>query len=156
MLVALLALLAVADASAPELISVDVGLVRVTSIKPGTNEPWAVPQQKSQGDGCGLFALAAGALTGGPGALISKTLCASLADTGTGAQTHSETDPNIYVKLTSGRSVFRSYTVPKTRSHRFNFRVIVPVAAIPKPGLELNVVNDDGSPVELPLSNRTG
>src|SRR5438132_6084359 len=59
MLAALIALLAVADATNPELISVEVGLVRVTPFRPGTQTPWAIPGRPAQSDPCALLVPAA-------------------------------------------------------------------------------------------------
>jgi len=148
---AVLALLA-ANASAPQLISIEVGLVRVTPFRPGTQTPWAIPRRPSQSDPCGLLVpvatVAAGAATMGAGlagGAVLKSLCTTMTDKGTATQAHFESDPSIYVRLVSDRMTFRSYTVDKTRSHRFKFRVVLPVAASPKAGLVLDVVDDDGS-----------
>lgn len=133
----------------PDLIAIEVDLVRVTPTRPGTNQPWALPGRPAQDNSCALFSTAvtaAGVASGGVGLLAGpavKSLFCS--DPGAAGQAHSVTDPNIYVRLSSGRMAFRSYTVAKTRSHSFKFRVLVPVAAIPRAGLVLDVVDDDGS-----------
>ncbi len=151
----LLAALALLAASVPELISVEVGLVRVTPFRPGTQTTWAIPGKPSQSDPCALLGsvttVAAGVATAGPGIAagpVIKSLCTSMVDTGTATQTHVESDPNIYVRLVSDRMAFRSYTVQKTRSHRFKFRVLLPTAAIPRSGVVLDVVDDDGGAEE--------
>jgi len=157
MLVALMALLAAADATAakPEYVSIEVGLVRVTPFRPGTQTPWAIPGKPSQSDPCAVLApaltVAAGAATMGAGLAggsIIKGLCTSITDQGAATRTHVESDPNIYVRLVSDRVTLRSYTVAKTRSHRFTFRAVVPTAAIPRAGIVVDVVSDDGSPDE--------
>jgi hypothetical protein len=156
LLAALVTLMAVADATStnanPELISIEVGLVRITPFRPGTQTAWAIPGRTSQSDPCAVLVPLA-TVAGGPASMVAgvagggilKSLCTSITDQGTATQTHLESDPNVYVRLASGRLTFRSYTVAKTRAHRFNFRVVVPAAAIPKAGLVVDVISDDGS-----------
>src|SRR5438128_9305299 len=105
MLLSLLALLVAAETTAPDLISIEVGLVRVTPFRPGTQTPWAIPGRPSQKDPCGLLvavattAVATSSLGLGVGtAPVIQSLCSSMMDTSTATQTHIDSDPNVYVR----------------------------------------------------------
>lgn len=134
-----------AEEPSSNVIAIEVGLVRVTPTRPRTNLTWAIPGRPAKDNSCALIA-GAGAAATGAGLLatpaIVKFLCS---DPGSAPNAHSDTDPNIYIRLSSDRMSFRSYTVAKTRSHSFKFRTVIPVAGIPKAGLVIEVVNDDNS-----------
>ena len=89
-----------------------------------------------------------GLATGGAGLLAGsamKALCAEASsDTGAPAQARMDTAPDIYLRLSGGKQTLRSYTVARTLSNTFKWRAVVPVGAIPKTGLVLEVVSDDG------------
>jgi hypothetical protein len=128
-------------------IAIEVGLVRVTTTRPGTDQTWAIPSRPAKDNNSCEVILGAAAVAAAPGAgwlaiPVIKELCS---DPGSAPSAHSATDPNIYVRLSSDRMSFRSYTVAKTRSHSFKFRTVIPVAGIPRAGLVVEVVNDDRS-----------
>ncbi len=138
-------------AASPQVISLEVGLVRIAPHRPGTDRTWVIPAEKRKQGGGGCTAIAAVTASTGVGALgagMLKTLCDSASAPVEHAQTRMDTSPDIYVRLTSGNVRFRSYTVPKTLSNTFRWHAIVPVDAIPKTGLVLEVLNDDGGPDE--------
>ena len=143
--VALAASAKAAEEPSSNVIAIEVGLVRVTPTRPGTNQTWAIAGRPAKDDSCAVIAGAGAAVTG-VGLLdtpaIVKLFCS---DPGSAPNAHSDTDPNIYVRLGSDRMSFRSYTVAKTRSHSFKFRTVIPVAGIPRAGLVVEVVNDDNS-----------
>ena len=113
---------------------IDVGLVRVSPLRPGTNKPWDQPVAKPERNGCktlgflvGLFATpGAGAVAGG--------LCgvAESADGNGSVMKHSPEEPDIFVRVVPAPGVsYRSYTVRNTHSHVFHFRSVVLTETIP-------------------------
>jgi hypothetical protein len=152
MVSALLTSLALAAGGPPELVSLEVGLVRISPHRPGTDKTWVIPAERKQGSGGFCGAAMAGAVVTGvaiPFAGVAKALCDNLtAEPGAAAQRRMETSPDVYVRLSGQKVALRSYTVPRTLSNSFKWRVIVPVAAIPAAGLVLEVLNDDGGPDE--------
>ena len=55
------------------------------------------------------------------------------------------TDPDLFVRVVASPTVsYRSYTVRNTLSHVFDFRIVVPIDAIPASGIEVYVQDDDG------------
>ena len=152
MISALLTALVLAADPPPPVIALEVGLVRIAPHRPGTDQTWVIPaEKKQQGGGFCTVAAAGMALTGVgvPFAGMAKTLCDTAATTsGSPAQARMETSPDIYVRLTGAKVMLRSYTVARTLSNTFRWRAVVPVAAIPKSGLVLEVLNDDGGPDE--------
>ncbi len=151
MVCALLTSIVLAAADSPQVIALEVGLVRVSPHRPGTDQPWVIPAEKKRtGTGfCTVATVTVGAATAGVGAGVTKALCeAASAPPGVPSQRRMETSPDIYVRLTGQKVMLRSYTVPKTLSNTFRWRALVPVAAIPPTGLVLEVLNDDGGPDE--------
>lgn len=147
LLATVLTLAAGAGDQHPQLLAVSVGLVRITSTRPGTDKPWTVPGERPKSGGCDALAgIATAAL--GPAGVVTKFLCAS-AGGDAKAQRHSSSAPDLYVRVSLGRgATFRSYTVAKSFSHSFEFRVVVPTAAVPRSGLTVQVIDDDGTPNE--------
>jgi hypothetical protein len=151
----LVAILAAADATpagaavpavgaGPDVLGLEVDLVRITPHRPGTDQNWVIPASKRKSNDGGLcttiVTIGVGAATSGAGGLLAhsaiKSLCSEVtAGPGAPAQARMETAPDIYLRLTGGREVLRSYTVTRTLSNTFKWRAVVPVAAIPKTGL---------------------
>ncbi len=143
-LVALLIPISAEASEAPKWILLDVGLVRVTAFRPGTNQTWDAADSKPPADKCALLTLA-GLATGGVGAVLGP-LCRISASDDAKVQKHPPTDPDVFVKVTAGPNAsYRSYTVVNTLSHVFHLRVVIPTDAIPNSGIELDVLDDDGS-----------
>ncbi len=140
----------------------DVGLVRVAAVRPGTDRPWDPPQDKPVRDAGGVCSLAqlavhagavaAGLTTGVGGAAIhflgaplAKRLCERAVAAPQGGRPSSMTDPDVFVRIVASPEVsYRSPTVVDALSHVFHFRVALPVDAIPNAGIELYVQNDSG------------
>ncbi|MCG8424298.1 MAG: hypothetical protein MJE77_40920 [Proteobacteria bacterium] len=56
------------------------------------------------------------------------------------------TQPDLMVALTvGGAEPFRSYTAPNRHQHDFNYEIAVPVAAIPRAGATVAVLDQDGA-----------
>src|SRR5467141_3381124 len=101
-IVSVLATALAAAGGSPDLLAIEVDLVRVTPTRPGTNQPWAIQGRPAQDNSCALFSTAVtaatGVATGGLGLLTGpavKTLFCS--DPGVAAQAHSATDPSTYI-----------------------------------------------------------
>jgi len=121
----------------------DVGLVRITPTRPGANQPWSRVVGKPKRDLCGVVGLAAEALTT-PLRLALRPLC-DIMDDKTEVLRHSPTDPDVFVRLrASPKASYRSHTVRNTLSHDFNFSTVVPLQAVPRSGVEIAVLVDDG------------
>jgi hypothetical protein len=138
-----------AAAAGPQVLALQIDLVRIKPLRPGTDKTWVIPAEKRKKDDGGMCnLLALGTAATGVGVVASgavKTMCSEAAsEPGAPAQARMETAPDIYLRLTGGREVLRSYTVAKTLSNTFKWRAVVPVAAVPKTGLVLEVVSDDG------------
>jgi hypothetical protein len=134
-----------AEESSSNVIAIEVGLVRITPTRPGTNQTWAIPGRPAKDDSCAVIAGMVATASGGGLIAIPVIKTAFCNDPGSAPNAHSDTDPNIYVRLSSDRMSFRSYTVVKKRSHSFKFRTVIPVAGTPKAGLVVEVINDDNS-----------
>ncbi len=126
---------AVAASSPSEYVQLEVGSVRVSTKRPGSDEPWTTVKEGGTG-GCGLLSLVPGV----PAA--ATTLCGAVQSSG--GQAHSASAPDIFVKVSAGAVAYRSYVVRRSFSHKFNFRVLVPAKAIPRSGLVVELMADDG------------
>jgi len=156
--VAMLAIAAAAAGSteAPKTLVLDVGLVRVSSLRPGTQKPWDPPSEKAQSTNgnCDVLADAADLVMDlspfhVPGSTtavkVGRGACHFLTGVAAKGQVTSKTDPDPFVRVVASPEVsYRSPTIVDALSHVFHFRVAVPVGAIPNSGLELYVQNDSG------------
>jgi hypothetical protein len=134
-----------ANANPSELLSIEVALVRISATRPGTAQNWVIPGKPASNSSCALLANGLGAATGVgllAGPQMASIFCQPPAKA---SSARVETDPNIYIRIKSDKLLFKSYTVEKTRSQSFDFKMIFPSQGIPKTGLVLEVINDDGS-----------
>lgn len=134
-----------ADEESAQWVILDIGLVRVAPTRPGGNQPWTRAAEGPKRNPCGAVGLVAEALTG-PWGVGAKLLCDVAEAKGEGGfLRHSPTAPDIFVRLRAGPNAsFQSHTVRNTLSHNFNFSVVVPLDAVPRPGVEITVLADDG------------
>jgi hypothetical protein len=132
--------LAEGETATPKAIVLEVGLVRVSPHRPGTDKPWDEPVEQKKTDPCDLF--------GFPGMGKALSTACDLLESGSGPSSlkHDPSDPDLFIRIMAGPGVtYRSYTVANTVSHTFHFKTLVPVDAIPNAGLELSVQDDDST-----------
>ena len=126
-----------------------IGAVRVATLRPGNAGAWdgAVAKGNS-GAGCKLLALAAGAVSGGTAATATNLVC-RFAGEGSGAQTQVDPmAPDLLIKIViDAQTSYRTYIADDTYSHMFDYSLVVPVAAIPRGGLQIIAVDQDGADI---------
>lgn len=132
----------------PNAIVVEVGTVRVTTMRPGTDRAWNTVQDAKKAPGlCDVGKQASGMVGAG---LLGACAIGILGD-GDEPMKVDGRDlrmPNAFVQIrTGGRTptFYRTRTVPNIFEYDFRSRFVVPFDAIGPSGLQLQVVNDDGS-----------
>ncbi|RMH40634.1 MAG: carboxypeptidase regulatory-like domain-containing protein [Deltaproteobacteria bacterium] len=124
--------------------------VRVTPKRPGTNRDWDGPKRERKGL-CDIAPSAQGAMlldamtTGGAATAVS-ILC----ELGS-SDKQEERDPkapDLMVRLRAGSDVtYRSFIAPDRYRHSFGYEFLVPIAGIPRDGLRLAVLDQDGDDI---------
>jgi hypothetical protein len=134
---------------APALLLVRIDAVRVAAQRPDHAGSWDEKwEPSSSGAGCKLLALAAGAVGGAEAGTATGLLC-RLAGEDSGAQGQSDPKaPDLLIKVTTDPStVYRTYIAADTYSQMFQYSVVLPVAEIPRSGLQIIVLDQDGASI---------
>jgi hypothetical protein len=133
-----------ANAQAPEpaLVVVQLDTLEVEPQRPGKSGTWDSSEEKS-GNNCGLLAGAVSFLATPAAGGVTNVLC-NAASSGKQRQKDPRA-PDLVIRLTTGAG--ESFHTPVARdmySHDFGYRVLIPLAAIPRHGLKLAVIDQDG------------
>lgn len=132
----------------PEWLLLRIDAVRVASKRPDSAGSWDGEREKrDSGDPCKLAALGAGLLSGGTAATATGLVC-RIVTSGDGQQVEKNvTAPDMVIKLAAGNQIYRSYIAQDTYFHVFFYSLVLPVAAIPRAGLQLVVEDQDGDDI---------
>lgn len=132
----------------PEWLLLRIDAVRVASKRPGNAGSWDSEREKQDWGGlCTLASIGVGALSGGTAGKATGVLCRVVAS-GTGQQDERDPKaPDLVIKLAAGNQIYRSYIAQDTYSHIFFYSLVLPVAAIPRGGLQLIVEDQDGDDI---------
>lgn len=136
--------------SEPSWLLMRIDTVRVAGQRAGKRGSWDDAREQEDGDaGCELLSLAAGAMSGGTAATATNLLCRLAGDGGDGQVQKDPKAPDLLIKIAAGPGiVYRTYIAGDTYSHMFLYPVAVPLAAIPRGGLQIAVLDQDGSDMD--------
>jgi hypothetical protein len=133
----------------PTMLLVRIDAVRVATQRPDHAGSWDEKWEPSSSDaGCKLLGLAAGAVAGADAGTATGLLCRLLGEE-SGAQGQSDPKaPDLLIKVTTDPStVYRTYIAADTYSQMFQYSLVLPVAEIPRSGLQLIVLDQDGASI---------
>ncbi len=135
--------------SEPEWLLLRIDAVRVTGTRPNGGSWDGEKEKQDSGAGCALVSLVAGAATRGTGTQAANSVCRFFFTEGGSPQIQKEPKaPDLVVKLVAdSKTIYRTYIAQDTYSHMFLYSVVLPVAAIPRSGLQVVVEDQDGNDV---------
>lgn len=127
----------------PEWLILQVDKVKASATRPGTQRTWDSENKKSDGGWCetglGAFLTVKLPIIGGA---IAGWGCGLLKDN---APDDDPRAPDLMLRLVAdGAEPYLSGIVPNRYMHDFAYSFLVPVAAIPRTGIKLQVVDQDG------------
>jgi len=135
------------EAGVPETMVLRVDVVQVSENHLDSSTPWDGPKPEPEA-GAGCRVIAAGAMFFEP--TLGKGVGAICGMAAPPQQERDAKHPDLALRLRAGAAtIYETRTVPDAVSQVLSYEFVVPLAAVPGDGLQLDVIDDDTTNLEL-------